>query len=293
MMWWSHRSNSLRNKPWLWRLQILCLALTFACTPSTSPSPGAQDAPSRTGAPSAGTPSAPTGTQPLPVVDECSSCEAKTEVAPAPRPDYEQADLDPTNDAQVAPPEPLDDCHARLSAAGVRFKPVELPLKQKRGQVFTCGAEQVVLYQGGPAGIRYNAAPMLTCRMALALARFEQLAQDEARRHLGESIKKLTQLGTYSCRKMVRFDYVSEHSYANAIDIQTMTLASGRRLTVEKDFGPLAQPPATNSATFLRTLAHRAYDEYLFSVVLTPHWDKLHRDHFHLDLARYRVDGTR
>jgi hypothetical protein len=31
----------------------------------------------------------------------------------------------------------------------------------------------------------------------------------------------------------------------------------------------------------------------VFSVVLTPYWDALHRDHFHLDLARYRVDGTR
>jgi len=28
-------------------------------------------------------------------------------------------------------------------------------------------------------------------------------------------------------------------------------------------------------------------------VVLTPFFDRLHRDHLHLDLARYRVDGTR
>jgi hypothetical protein len=27
--------------------------------------------------------------------------------------------------------------------------------------------------------------------------------------------------------------------------------------------------------------------------VLTPFFDDLHRNHFHLDLARYRNDGTR
>jgi hypothetical protein len=44
---------------------------------------------------------------------------------------------------------------------------------------------------------------------------------------------------------------------------------------------------------FLRSLARRLYDEDVFSVVLTPFFDALHRDHFHLDLARYRLDGTR
>jgi hypothetical protein len=92
---------------------------------------------------------------------------------------------------------------------------------------------------------------------------------------------------------MVRFDFISEHSYANAIDIEEMVLASGAHISVRKDFGALAEPPRTVTSEFLRTLARRAYDERLFSTVLTPYWDNLHRDHFHLDLARYRVDGTR
>lgn len=166
-------------------------------------------------------------------------------------------------------------------------------MKQKRGQLFTCGAEQVVTYLRGPAGIRYNGAPTLTCRMALALARFEQLAQEEAAKELGSTIVRFTHVGTYSCRKMARFDWVSEHSYANAIDLQALTLASGKRLTVEKSFGALDTGPKTPEARFLRKLANRAFDEELFSVVLTPYWDKLHRDHLHLDLARYRVDGSR
>lgn len=175
----------------------------------------------------------------------------------------------------------------------MRYRGAELPLSQRRGATFTCGAEQVVVYLGGPANIRYNAAPTLTCRMALALARFEQIAIEEAKAALGTGIARFSQIGTYSCRKMARFDWVSEHSYANAIDLAAVTLENGRRLTVEKHFGKTSEAPPGPEARFLRTLANRAYDEALFSVVLTPYWDHLHRDHFHLDLARYRVDGSR
>jgi hypothetical protein len=206
---------------------------------------------------------------------------------------HQQADVDPENDFVVAPPDPLNDCAEQLRSAGVEFRAAELPLKQKRGQLFTCGAEQVVSYLRGPADIRYNGAPTLTCRMALALARFEQLAQEEAAKELGSRIARFTHIGTYSCRKMARFDWVSEHSYANAIDLQKLTLVSGKSFTIEKSFGALDTGPKTPEARFLRRLANRAFDEELFSVVLTPYWDKLHRDHLHLDLARYRVDGSR
>jgi hypothetical protein len=215
-------------------------------------------------------------------------------------PDHEQADLDAGNDLLVAPPPPVDDCSGRLARAHISFSPAALRFtkqkvtsRQGRAEVVACGAEQVVAYLGGPAKIRYNGAPTLTCRMALALARFEQLAQEQAALLLGQRIVSFKHLGTYSCRKMVRFDFVSEHSYANAIDIGEMVLENGEKISVEKSFGALDAPAASRRAEFLRSLARRAFDERLFSTVLTPYWDNLHRDHFHLDLARYRVDGTR
>jgi hypothetical protein len=216
-----------------------------------------------------------------------------------PPPDYEQADLDAGNDLLVAPPTPIADCEARLERSNINFRPAALPFRTEksrregRAEVVSCGAEQVVVYLGGPAGIKYNTAPTLTCRLALALARFELLAQEEAEQHLLQRIVRFKHLGTYSCRKMVRFDFVSEHSYANAIDIAEVVLERGQVLSIKKHFGALAAPPASREAAFLRSLATRAFDERVFSTVLTPHWDSLHADHFHLDLARYRVDGTR
>lgn len=203
----------------------------------------------------------------------------------------EHADEDPTNDAVVGPPDVVADCAERLRAAGVRFSPAELPVRTKRDGL-TCGAEQVVVYERGPTGVRWNASPLVTCGMALALADFERVVEQEAA-VLGQRVVRIEQGGTYNCRKMARYDWISEHSFANAIDVRSFTLKNGRRVSVEDHFGKLDREPKSVEGRFLRSLARRLYDEGVFSVVLTRYFDELHRNHFHLDLARYRVDGTR
>jgi hypothetical protein len=201
------------------------------------------------------------------------------------------ADVDPDNDAVVAPPDAVANCAERLTAAGIDFRPARLPVKERNG--FACGAPDVVVYRGSAAKIRWSPEPIVTCGMALALARFETLTQEEAGRVFARRITKIEQGGTYSCRKMARFAMVSEHSYANAIDVRAFVLQNGRRITVEHEFGALASEPRTPAGLFLRALPRRAFDDGLFSVVLTRFFDELHRDHFHLDMARYRIDGTR
>lgn len=203
------------------------------------------------------------------------------------------ADLDPDNDDVIAPPDRIDDCEGRLRAAGVSFAPADLPVKEARGKQPTCGVEQAVVYKRGPSGIRYNSAPIVSCGMALGLARLEQVLSEEAERHLGQKVARIEQGGTYNCRRMSRFDLVSEHSYANAIDIRSVTLKNGRKLTVLGSFGKLDAEPKRPESRFLRSVANRLYDEGAFSVVITPFFDALHRDHFHLDQARYRIDGSR
>lgn len=212
----------------------------------------------------------------------------------APAPPLGRADVDPENDGVVAPPEPIADCEQALVAAGVSFLPASVPLKQKLGGTYTCGTEQAIVYRKGPERIRYNAQPLVSCGLGLALARFETIVQEEAVRVLGQRVVRIEQGGTYNCRKMTRFrNMVSEHSYANAIDVRAFTLADGRRVTVLSDFGAIDREPNSAKGRFIRTLARRLYEERVFSVVLTPFWDALHKDHLHLDMARYRVDGTR
>lgn len=199
------------------------------------------------------------------------------------------ANVAPGDDRVVGPPAPLPECLARLASAGVRTRPSTLPVHREGKS--TCGAPEVVTYLAGPTGVKWSSPPVVTCAVALGLARLEVLVGEEAARHLGSAPKRIEHLGTYSCRKMVRFDLASEHSFANAIDVRGVVLADGRKVTVEADWGPVGGEPRTAGGRFLRAVARRAYDEAVFSVVLGPPWDALHRDHLHLDQARYRVDG--
>lgn len=203
------------------------------------------------------------------------------------------ADLNPLNDDVVAPPELIEGCEDKLRALGVTFTHADLPVKEGNAKRPTCGAPQAVVYLRGPAKIRYNSAPVLSCGMALGLARFEQVLNEEAKRHLGQEVARIEQGGTYNCRKMARFKLVSEHSYANAIDVRSVTLKNGRNLSVLRTFGKLEAEPKRPEARFWRDVTHRMYDEGTFSVVITPFFDALHKDHIHLDQARYRVDGSR
>jgi hypothetical protein len=129
--------------------------------------------------------------------------------------------------------------------------------------------------------------------MALGLARFERVLQEEAAALFQSRVSRIQHGGTYNCRRMARFDMVSEHSFANAIDVLRLTLANGVTIDVVHHFGDRHQEPTSRESQFLRRVARRAYEENIFSVVLTPLFDPLHRDHFHLDMARYRVDGAR
>jgi len=208
---------------------------------------------------------------------------------------FAYANDDPDDDFVVAPPEPRADCHEALTAAGVQFADAKIAVhREGKGKTqLTCGADQIVVYRKSAAGITYEPTPIVTCTMALALAHFDAVLEEEATRAFGERVVRVTQLGTYACREMAAYrGWVSEHSYANAIDVETFELKSGKRVSVLAGF-ERGDETHTRAGGFLRAVSRRTYDEGLFSNVLTPFFDALHRNHFHLDLARYRNDGTR
>jgi hypothetical protein len=229
-----------------------------------------------------GDPGDATAKQPPPAVP------ASTPAVGAPRPRTFGHDGPPEWNAGVPEAEP--DCEPELARAGVVVRPARLPVHTEHGM--QCGAPQVVTYVRGPGRIAYDPPPVLTCKMALALAAFEVIVQDEAERTLHSPVVRIEQLGTYNCRPMAEHNLVSEHSYANAIDLSRFTLKNGRSFTVLHDFDTGAGPPSRPEGAFLRAVSQRADDERVFSLVLTPFWDALHKNHFHMDLAPYRVDGS-
>jgi hypothetical protein len=191
----------------------------------------------------------------------------------------------------VAPPAP-DGCRDGLKASGVRFSP--WPLRPSRlAADIMCEAPEGVAIKRGAAGLRFQPQARVNCAFAQRLERFETIMQEEARNTFKSPVASIVHLGTYNCRRMAAYpDWVSEHSFANAIDVATFILKNGRQVVVERDWVRAEKPAATAAAQFLRRLTRRLYDEKVFSVVLTPSFDAHHKNHLHLDGAAYSVDGT-
>jgi hypothetical protein len=276
----------------------LALVALVACTETpraaSAPAPPAV-AVAPAPAPAPGAPEAKTA----PVTAVASPVDNAGIALPKPKPERRPgawANLDPDDDYTLGPPDPIEDCEGELKKAGVTFAKATLAVhaEKKKKSTVTCGAPQVVTYIKGPGNIAYNAPPLLTCAMAAALASFEKVVQEEAKAVFKSPVARIEHLGTYNCREMANYPgWVSEHAYANAIDLARFVLKDGRTIDVERDFDMGDGEPKKPAGLFLRLVSRRANDEDVFSHVLTPFWDALHKNHFHLDLSRYRTDGTR
>lgn len=219
---------------------------------------------------------------------------------PAPRRPGAYANTDPSDDFEVGPPEALADCDEQLKEAGVKWTAAKIPVHTEGKGTgasrveHTCGSPQVVMFLRGPGKIAYEPAPVLTCKMALALASWEKIVTEEAQRTLRTRVVRIEQLGTYNCRVIPTAPgTMSEHGYANAIDIGRISLENGHTIDIYRDFDKGDDEPTSRNGAFLRAISRRANDEDVFSHVLTPFFDRAHDNHFHLDLARFRRDGTR
>ena len=169
-------------------------------------------------------------------------------------------------------------CRAVLAEGGVRF--VEEPQRA----VGACSTRDTVRLQT-PAAPLSPAAPVMTCQQALAYAFWTRHAvQPAARAELGEPVRHIEHYGTYACRNIYgrTSGMKSQHAYANALDVAAFRTASGRRVSVLKDF---RDPGA--EGRFLRRSRDGACR--WFGAVLSPDYNSAHRDHFHLDRGRFQA----
>lgn len=125
------------------------------------------------------------------------------------------------------PPLVAADCVSKLRDGGARFSdwPVKPTLKSTAGGTrVACEVPYGVSLTRGATGLRYQPRARVNCAFGLRLANFEAVMQAEAQVVFGSRVKRIEQLGTYNCRNMAAYpDLVSEHSFANAIDISIAT----------------------------------------------------------------------
>ena len=131
-------------------------------------------------------------------------------------------------------------------------------------------------------------APVSTsCPVALRLYLWERHAvQPAAQVRLGQGVTQIGHLDSFSCRPIRTEDgdgeAMSAHATASAIDITSVVLDSGRRLTLQDGW----RDPDSDIRAFWRDLRDDACT--WFRTVLGPDFNSLHQDHFHLALGRYR-----
>lgn len=135
-------------------------------------------------------------------------------------------------------------------------------------------------------GVSFGRGFTATCALAAAWLLFERHAlQPAAQARFGSRVVRVTQLGTYSCRNLYgrAEGRRSEHATGNAIDIAAFTLADGTRIALPEDW----ESTDPRKAAFLRDVRDGACR--FFDVVLGPDYNAAHRDHFHLDMGRFRA----
>jgi len=189
----------------------------------------------------------------------------------------------------VAKDEPwrAEEERACLASGAVRETDFVTP-RSGLGGPSVCGAIKpfkVAATAGG--SVVLEPAALLRCPMVHALEHWmEHAVAPAASYHLRAKVVGMKVAGSYSCRPMnsVNGALLSEHGRANAIDISGFVLENGTIVTLKSGWSG-----SIRERNFLRAV-HRGSCR-VFTTVLGPAYDRLHHDHFHLDLARHTGDG--
>lgn len=169
----------------------------------------------------------------------------KTPTPPAPAP--ATASAQDSSDSRASPPEPVSWTSLEIAEAerecdnlldGVAAETDRLPpLRQG-----SCGTPVALRLRqiGSGAGLALNPAATTNCAMTARLYQWlETVAQPAARRLLGQDIVAIRNVSSYACRNRYNDPArkISEHAFANALDIAAFELADGRSIDVKTYWG--------------------------------------------------------
>ncbi|WP_295557049.1 extensin family protein [uncultured Hyphomicrobium sp.] len=175
-------------------------------------------------------------------------------------------------------------------ASGVLAHTTFIASRSALGGPSVCGTERPYELSAVNDGrVRLKPAALLRCPMVPQVERWiRETVSPAAGYYFRSEVVEVSIAGSYSCRPMnhVSGAKLSEHGYANALDVSGFTLADGRKISVKRGWNGSEAEQA-----FLRTV-HRGACQW-FTTVLGPNHDRAHNDHFHVDLARHGGDGLK
>ncbi len=172
------------------------------------------------------------------------------------------------------------------------------------GEELGCPRVEVQSYRGDV--VRYKPEVWVNAGFRERLVAFERVVRDLGVEVYGRAPDRIPQVGGYGCRRMRDHpDLLSEHALGNAIDVAGFefghlpkgatlpvglpaVFANGFEVHVLGHWGKKVGYAAVH-ARFLRTLAQRlAARGDVFRVLLGPGYPG-HANHFHFDMATFRL----
>jgi hypothetical protein len=148
------------------------------------------------------------------------------------------------------------------------------------GKLKGCGVSDAVRVRS-VSGVMLSRPATMNCTTAQALNTWVEKGVKSAFRLRGPVVE-MRVAAHYACRtrNSQPGGKISEHGKGRAIDISAFTMNDGEVITVAESWGQGA------TGRMLRKVWKSACGP--FGTVLGPMSDKYHRDHFHVDTARYR-----
>ena len=181
----------------------------------------------------------------------------------------------PVEPVRGTDPVALRQCLARMDRIVARY--ALLPDRTFSGGCSALGAVQL-----RDIGTPVSNLGAMTCGLGYAFTLWVQSdLQTPAMAEFGSPVAKVKTMGTYSCRNVNGADTgrLSEHAFANAVDVSAFVLQDGRRIDVLSGWNG-----DMRASRFLRSV--RASACRRFNTVLSPDYNASHRDHFHFDMGR-------
>lgn len=183
--------------------------------------------------------------------------------------------------------ESSEQCLAELGVRGVPFvkgprvPTIDTPVR------LTGPLRDVVFEMHHPTVLHPKDGPLMDCRLLLAL---DDLALVVADRGIARVRFNSVHRGRWVQRRGWR------HAAGVAIDVVELVRRDGEVLNVLRDFdgqgigsrtcGPAAPEPKKAKAKALRELVCAVDELGSFNLILTPHYDRRHKDHLHLEVRR-------
>ena len=167
-------------------------------------------------------------------------------------------------------------CLGRLRALGVVFSE-ETPIDPTG----SCNVDRPLNVTSVGSGVGIEPEAIMNCATAESLARWTaEIMLPASKRLLDAAPKTIVHGSTYVCRPRnnVAGEQLSEHAYANAVDISAIAFADREPFEIKEQSGPEGKFQA----------AIREGSCSYFTTVLGPGSNAAHATHFHFDMAERR-----